>query len=229
MAFAGFNNRAEAGQALAKRLVERLGPIDPEKTVILALPRGGVPVATEIARATGAPLDLLLVRKIGAPGHEELAVGAIVDGDDPQVVVNDMVARQYGLNADQVREMGADGLKEIERRRKVYLEGRAPLPLTGKTAIVVDDGIATGATVKAGLKALALRKPKRVIMAMPVAPADTLSELEADTDDIVCLETPYPFFAVGAHYRDFPQVDDAAVVSAMHAAKPAPKSTNERK
>lgn len=219
MSSAGFADRVEAGRALAKLLDARLGKLDPEKTVILALPRGGVPVATEVARVTGAPLDLLLVRKIGAPGHEELAVGAVVDGDDPQIVVNELVANQFGLSAEDVRAMSADDLVEIERRRKVYLEGRSPLSVAGKTAIVVDDGIATGASIKAALKALAHRNPARVILAIPVAPKDVLDELEDNTDEIVCIETPFPFYAVGAHYRDFPQVDDAAVIDAMHTAK----------
>src|SRR5690606_11388354 len=137
-----FQDRADAGRKLA----ERLGPQDIATTVIYALPRGGVPVAREIARSTGAPLDLLLVRKIGAPGQEELASGAIREGDTPELVVNDLVAQQCGLDDNDVREMGAGGLKEIERRRKLYLGGRPPLPVEGKTAIVVDDGIATGAT-----------------------------------------------------------------------------------
>lgn len=206
-----FKDRIDAGRALAKRL----GELDPDKTVILALPRGGVPIAAEIAHPAGVPLDLLLVQKIGAPGHEELAIGAVVDGAEPEIVVNMDVARQFGLTEAEVRNMSGEGLKEIERRRKVYLNNRAPLSLKGKIAIVVDDGIATGATVKAALKALAKRNPARVILAVPVAPAAALAELQADTDEIICLETPTPFYAVGAHYRDFPQVDDTMVINAL--------------
>lgn len=206
-----FKDRIDAGRALAKRL----GELDPDKTVILALPSGGVPIAAEIAHPAGVPLDLLLVRKIGAPGHEELAIGAVVDGTEPEIVVNMDVARQFGLTEAEVRNMSGEGLKEIERRRKVYLNNRAPLSLKGKIAIVVDDGIATGATVKAALKALAKRNPARVILAVPVAPAAALAELQDDTDEIICLETPTPFYAVGAHYRDFPQVDDTMVINAL--------------
>lgn len=212
---ASFADRQEAGRALAKRL----GPLDPANIVILALPRGGVPVAAEIAKPASVPLDLLLVRKIGAPGHEELAVGAVVDGDNPQVVINETVARQFGLSASDIHAMSVDNLQEIERRRHLYLGGRAPLSVKGKTAIVVDDGIATGASIKAALQALAQRKPARVVLAIPVAPADVLADLADYTDEIICLETPFPFYAVGAHYRDFPQVDDDAVVAAMQPAK----------
>ena len=210
-----FANRAEAGQAL----VSRLGKIDPSSTVILALPRGGVPVASEITRSTGAPLDLLLVRKIGAPGHEELAVGAIVDGDEPEIVVNSNIAQQLGLSETDVRNMSASGLEEIERRRKIYLKGRKPLSVKGKTAIVVDDGIATGASVRAALKALEKRAPAKIILAVPVAPADTLNTLRELTDEIICLEKPYPFYAVGAHYKDFPQVDDQAVIASISVSE----------
>jgi len=189
--------------------------------VILALPRGGVPVAVEIARRSGVPLDLLLVRKIGAPGHEELAVGAVVDGAQPEVVVNQEIASHLGLTEADVRRMSAAGLAEIERRRAVYLGGRAPLAVAGKTAIVVDDGIATGASMRVALKALRRRIPARVVLAVPVAPADVIAALGDDADEIICLEIPPLFNAVGAHYRDFRQVDDAAVVAALQELVPA--------
>lgn len=211
-----FADRIEAGKALAKRL----GVLDPETTVVLALPRGGVPVAAEVAAPAGLPLDLLLVRKIGAPGHEELAVGAIVDGDDPEIIVNLSVAAQFGLSEAEVRKMGQSALKEIERRRDLYLGGRPPLSVEGKTAIVVDDGIATGASMKAALKALARRQPSHIIAAVPVAPAEILTELADYCDEVVCLETPFPFYAVGAHYVDFLQVDDGEVIAALRAANP---------
>ncbi|MDP2781362.1 phosphoribosyltransferase [Devosia sp.] len=213
-----FADRREAGLALA----DRLGPLDPAHTVIFALPRGGVPVAIEVAKRSGAPLDLLLVRKIGAPGYEELAIGAVVDGAEPEVVVNRDVADQFGLSEADVRRMSAAGLAEIERRRAVYLEGRAPLPVKGKTAIVVDDGIATGASMRAALQALRNRQPARIVLAVPVAPADVLVALRGAADEIVCLEVPHPFAAVGAHYRDFRQVDDAEVVAALQALGQAP-------
>jgi len=172
----GFANRADAGRALAARL----GKLDPSQTVVLALPRGGVPVAAEIAHSAGVPLDLLLVRKIGAPGNEEFAIGAVVDGNNPEIVVNKDAAAHFGLTEADVREMGASGLREIERRRQLYLKGRSPLEVKGKTAIVVDDGIATGASIKAALRALARRDPARIILAVPVAPGDVLVELLGD-------------------------------------------------
>lgn len=207
-----FTDRVEAGRALAKRL----GPLDPKNTIVFALPRGGLPVAAEIAGPSSVPLDLLLVRKIGAPGHEELAVGAVVDGDQPEFVFNEPVAMHLGLSHEDIRKMGADDLEEIERRRAAYLDGRAPPSVRGKTAIVVDDGIATGASMKAALRALKKRGPDRIIMAVPVAPADTLLELREEADEIICVETPYPFLAVGNHYRNFPQVGDTEVISIMN-------------
>jgi len=210
-----FADRAEAGQILAKHLTARMSTLSATNTVVLALPRGGVPVAAEIAVMIDAPMDLIMVRKIGVPGHEELAIGAVVDGTHPEIVVNTDVAHQFGLSAEAVRNMSTSGLCEIERRRALYLEGRAPVSLKGKTAVIVDDGIATGASIKAALKAVARRLPARIILAIPVAPANTLAELRNDTVDIICPETPSPFYAVGAHYKDFPQVYDAAVIKAL--------------
>ncbi|MDB5561136.1 MAG: hypothetical protein JWN11_554, partial [Hyphomicrobiales bacterium] len=151
-------DRSEAGKALA----ERLGPLDPAQTVILALPRGGVPVAAEICKVTHAPLDVILVRKIGAPIQPELAVGAIVDGDPPEIVVNSEVAAALGLNRKQIEMLGALELPELRRRRDQYLSGRKPLPLAGKVAVLVDDGIATGATARAAIAALKHRKAARI-------------------------------------------------------------------
>lgn len=204
-----FADRIAAGQALA----ERLGALDPAKTVILALPRGGVPVAAEIARATGAPLDLMLVRKIGAPGQPELAAGAIAEGDPPQIAVNADVAGALGLSQTQVEEKGQDELPEIARRRDLYLSGRAPIDLAGKTAVLVDDGIATGATVRAGLLALKSRNAARVVLAVPLAPAEVLDSLRRSADEVVCLITPEPFVAVGNHYERFPQTSDEEVIA----------------
>jgi predicted phosphoribosyltransferase len=210
-----FRDRTEAGEALAEAL-EGLALPDP---VVLALPRGGVPVAAPVARRLKAPLDLLLVRKIGAPGHEELAVGAVVDGPVHEAVFNKPVLAMLGMTEAEFAPAIARKLAEIEARRTAYLGGAAPVPVEGRTAIVVDDGIATGATAKAALLGLKRRRPASVILAVPVAPADTLAELEPLVDRIVCLDVPRDFYAVGAHYRDFPQVEDAEVIAVLAAAR----------
>lgn len=208
-----FSNRAEAGRALA-RAVQALHPVQP---VVLALPRGGVPVAAEVARVLHAPLDLLLVRKIGVPGQPELALAAVVDGEPPELVIDDEVMRATGCGTADVQAQLPEALREIERRRERYLRGRAPLALAGCTVIVVDDGIATGTTVRAALKALRKRWPRRVVLAVPVAPPEEVARLRAEVDELVCLRAPAWFRAVGAHYEDFPQVRDEEVVGALDA------------
>lgn len=206
-----FSDRIEAGRLLAERVAE-LAPEDP---VVLALPRGGVPVAAEVARRLGAALDLILVRKIGVPGHEELAAGAVADGGAAEAVYNEEVLRGLGLSREDLAATLEARLAEIGERRQRYLEGRAPVDVAGRTAIVVDDGIATGATVKAALQALALRRPKRTILAVPVAPKDSLAALRGLVDDLICLETPDPYYAVGAQYRDFSQTSDDEVIATL--------------
>ena len=207
-----FRNRTEAGLALARRLASTEGR---GAAVVLALPRGAVPVAAEVARALGAPLDLLLVRKIGAPQQPELAIAAVVDGDPPDLVVDDETSAITGVDRGQIAQWARRELPEIERRRRVYLSGRAPVPVAGKTAIVVDDGIATGTTVRAALKALRRRAPSRIVLAVPVAPADTLAALRAEADEVVCLAQPEPFHAIGLHYADFHQVPDDEVLAIL--------------
>lgn len=208
-----FQDRAAAGEALAQAL-ERLNLKDP---VVIALPRGGVPVAVPVAKALRAPLDLVLVRKIGAPGHEELAMGAAVDGLHPGAVWNDYVVRQFGVSeADRAKALD-EKLAEIAVRRKRYLGDRAPVPLKGRDAVVIDDGIATGATTRAALLALRRRGPASITLAVPVAPADVLEDLRRDVDNMVCLATPSPFIAVGAHYVDFRQTKDDEVALAIAA------------
>ena len=209
-----FTDRIEAGRLLAQRVVG-LELIDP---VVLALPRGGVPVAAEVARALHAPLDLLMVRKIGAPDQRELAVAAVVDGDHPEVVVDEETLRLSGADRAYVDAEAKQELKEIERRRALYLRGRAPVPLAGKSVVLVDDGIATGTTVRAGLKALQRSRAARLVLAVPVAPADTVALLRGEVDDLVCLSQPEFFHAVGAHYRDFHQVEDDEVIDLLEAA-----------
>ena len=206
-----FTDREQAG----KRLAARLADMQIENPVVLALPRGGVPVGAEVSQALNAPLGLLLVRKIGVPFQPELAAGAVVDGDEPGVIINDDVVRATGMSQSDIDSAVAKNLAEIERRRSVYYGENQPLDVAGKSVIVVDDGIATGATMKAGLKGLRRRNPARTILAVPVAPAETLDELGPEVDDIVCLETPAPFFAIGAHYIDFRQLSDDEVSSLL--------------
>jgi len=211
----GFLNRREAGRALADALVAK-NYRDP---VVLALPRGGVPIGIEVARALKAPLDLVMVRKIGVPYQPELAAAAVVNGDDPQLVVNESIAAQAGLSRDDLDHLAKKQLAEITRRRGIYLKGRKQISVEGRTAIVVDDGIATGATVRASLKAVRRWNPERLVLAVPVAPADTIASLRAEVDDIVCIETPEVFYAIGAHYVNFSQVSDDEVVRLLDEAE----------
>ena len=210
-----FQDRSEAGRALAEALAARTF----ENPVVLALPRGGVPVAAPVARRLGAPLGLLLVRKLGVPGHEELAAGAVGGGDPPVTVFNEHVLAMIGMREADFAGAVEEKLAEIAALRARYLGGRPEPEVAGRTVVVVDDGIATGATVKAGLMVLKARKPASVILAVPVAPRDVLGEMRALADEVVCLETPVPFVAVGAHYARFPQTTDAEVVAALEAAR----------
>jgi len=212
-----FANRTEAGRALAQRLLDAalVPPL-----VVLALPRGGVPVAAEVARTLGAPLDLLLVRKIGAPWQPELAVAALVDGDPPDIVVDETTSRMCGVDRDYIDRQAGLEMREIERRRRIYLAGRAAVPVAGATVIVIDDGVATGTTIRAAMKALRRRHQARLVLAVPVAPADTVAELRAEADEVICLAQPEPFHAIGLHYGDFHQVSDDEVLAALRAAGP---------
>jgi putative phosphoribosyl transferase len=214
-----FRDRTEAGQALAA-VIEQLIAEDPSLAtpLVLALPRGGVPVAFEIARRLNAPLDLVLVRKIGVPGQPELAAAAVVDGDEPQFVVNPDVIAQAGITGAEIESARRRELAEIERRREMYFSGRERAPIEGRTVIVVDDGIATGATVRAALKAIRRRGPAALILAVPVAAGDTLDRLRGDVERIVCLESPDWFRSVGAHYKNFGQTSDSEVIRLLDAA-----------
>jgi putative phosphoribosyl transferase len=174
-------------------------------------------VAVEIAKALKAPLDLVLVRKIGVPFQPELAAAAVVDGGQPEIVINDDVVSLAGLDRPYIDQEAKRQLAEIERRRQAYLGDRPRVPLQGRTLIVVDDGIATGASVRAALKALRRRRPKALVLAVPVAPAETVEALRAEVDRLVCLATPEPFYAIGIHYLDFRQLTDQEVVMSLAA------------
>ncbi len=210
-----FGDRSEAGRKLAERLM----PLAGERPVVLALPRGGVPVAFEIAKALGAPLDLVLVRKIGSPFQPELAIGAVVDGSRAETVLNEEIVGELQIPETYIAQESARQLKEIERRRELYLAGRARVPVDGRTAIVVDDGIATGATMEAALRATRRAHPKRLVLATPVAPPDTIERLRPEVDEVVCLATPRWFAAIGAFYQDFRQLSDEEVVDLLRRAR----------
>jgi predicted phosphoribosyltransferase len=181
----------------------------------MALPRGGVPVAAEVAAALEAPLDLVLVRKIGVPLQPELAMGAVVDGGAPIIVHNEDVIRHAGVDESEFKAVCDDELAEIERRRQLYLGNRERVEVVGRTVIVIDDGIATGATTRAALRALRMRKPKKLVLAVPVAPTDTLVVIRDEVDDIVCLEDHELFGAIGYYYADFRQITDQEVIDIL--------------
>jgi putative phosphoribosyl transferase len=206
-----FADRSEAGRRLAAALARYRG----ERPVVLALPRGGVPVAAEVAAALEAPLDLVLVRKIGVPFQPELAMGAVVDGDQPLIVRNEDVIALAGIDEAEFAAVCRRERGEIERRRLRYLGDRKRADVAGRTAIVVDDGIATGATTRAALRATRLRKPRRLVLAVPVAPTDTLAALREEVDDIVCLEEHEEFGAIGYYYADFRQITDDQVTGLL--------------
>lgn len=209
-----FVNRKEAGRKLA----DALRYLKEERPCVLALPRGGVPVAYEVALALEAPLDLVLVRKIGAPQEPELAVAAVVDGVRAELVRNEELIAMLGVSETYLAREMARQLAEIERRRTAYLGDRPPVPLAGRTALIVDDGIATGATIRAAILAVRRAHPKRLVLAVPVAPPDTLERLRPEVDEIVCLEVHDPFRAIGGYYADFAQLDDATVRALMEKA-----------
>jgi len=212
-----FIDRMDAGRQLAKALARYKA----QRPVVLALPRGGVPVAAEVATVLDAPLDLILVRKIGVPFQPELAMGAVVDGGKPVIVRNEDVISLTGVSEQEFNATCDQQLAEIERRRKLYLGDRPHPQIAGRTVIVVDDGIATGATTRAALQAIRMRKPSKLVLAVPVAPTESLKELRGEADDIICLEDYEDFGAIGLFYSDFRQVSDTEVIDllARHPAK----------
>jgi putative phosphoribosyl transferase len=208
-----FQDRATAGRVLADRLAKYAGSPD---LVVLALPRGGVPVGFQVARSLGAPLEVLPVRKLGVPGREELAMGAIAS--DGTQVINQTVVRELGIAEDELKAVAAAEHHELERRERTYRGQRPPPALTGKVVIVVDDGLATGATMWAAVAAIRRQQPARVVVAVPVAAASTCRKLEQAADEVVCASTPALFVAVGQAYRDFGQTTDEEVRTLLDAA-----------
>jgi predicted phosphoribosyltransferase len=201
-----FRDRVEAGELLAQHLS---GYRDRDDVVVLGLPRGGVPIAYEIARALGVPFDVFVVRKLGVPGHEELAMGAIATGGVR--LINDDVVIALGIPHSVIDTVAVRELIELDRREELYRGDRAPLSLTNKTVILVDDGLATGSTMRAAVKAAKRQKPARVVVAVPVGAKSTCSDLGREADAVVCARTPEPFVAVGLWYRDFTPTSDEEV------------------
>jgi predicted phosphoribosyltransferase len=201
-----FRNRTDAGRQLAEKLAAYANRPD---VLVLALPRGGVPVAFEVARAFGAPLDVFLVRKLGVPGYEELAMGAVATGGVR--VLNDEIVRGLGISEHEIDAVVARELRELSRRDRLYRGDRPPSDVAGRTVILVDDGLATGATMRAAIAAVRQQQPARIVIAVPTASPDTCEALKAEADDVVCAMTPEPFLAVGHWYEDFTQTTDDEV------------------
>jgi len=201
-----FRDRAVAGEVLTTRLTAYASRSD---VLVLALPRGGVPVAFAVAAGLDAPLDVFLVRKLGVPGHEELAMGAIATGGVR--VLNESVVRGQGISPETIDRVAALEGEEMARREEVYRDGRPAAGVAGRTVILVDDGLATGATMRAAVAALRRQGPRRVVVAVPVAAPSTCKELRAEVDEVVCALTPEPFYAVGLWYEDFSPTTDAEV------------------
>ena len=220
-----FRDRSDAGRQLAARLNHLAG----RSPVVLALPRGGVPVAAESARALGAPLDLVLVRKIGVPWQPELALGAVADGAHPERFVDRDLVAALAVPEDYVASETARQLAEVERRRQAYCGDRPPLDIAGRTAIVVDDGIATGATMRVALEAARRRNPNWLVLAAPVAAPQPIARLRPLADEVVCVAMPDDLGAVGYYYRDFHQISDEEVTAILagdgpvNAAPPEPE------
>ena len=214
-----FRDREDAGQQLAERLLH-LRDVNP---LIFGLPRGGVVIASEVAAALGAPLDVLVVRKLGAPGRPELALGAITVGDDPHLTLNQDLIDLISVS-DEYLQMEMDTQREeVKRRNDRYRQGRPALSVEGRTTIIIDDGIATGATVLAGIMGLKDRKPGRLVLAVPVAASDSLEKLSQYVDEVVCLHAPDDFMSVGVFYNDFHQTTDDQVMELLERSQPAEK------
>jgi putative phosphoribosyl transferase len=207
-----FRDRFHAGRRLAAVLQPYAGR---PGLLVLALPRGGVPVGYEVARALNAPLDVMLVRKLGVPGHEELAMGAIASGGIR--ILSCDVVRAFGIREDVVATIAANEEAELDRQERAYRDHRPPPEVKGRTVILVDDGLATGSTMRAAAAALRTRHPERLVVAVPVAPPETCASLQSEVDDVICARAPEPFFAVGNWYDDFSQISDDEVRQLLRA------------
>lgn len=209
-----FKDRSDAGRQLA----ERVAALKLDDPVIYALPRGGIPVAIEVAKRLQAPLDLVIVQKIGAPGWPEVAMGAVADGDDPQTIINEDVYAATGSDAAGLERARRRELEEIERRRRRYLGDRPHVSPSGRVAVIVDDGLATGATARAALAAVKRQGAALTVLAVPVAPAETIDEMRAEADEVVVVHTPAQFWAIGPFYNDFHQLSDDETIELLRQA-----------
>jgi putative phosphoribosyl transferase len=220
-----FADRREAGEALALKLLH----LKDKNPAVFALARGGVPVGFEIAVALSAPLDAVLVRKIGAPYHEELAIGAVADAPEPEIVINQSIVESLAIAPSYIERIKNREIAEIARRKRFYFRNRPRVDPRGKTAIVVDDGIATGATMRAALRAIRRQSPTQLVLAVPVAAPDTIAELRSEADEAICLYQPEWLGAIGMFYRDFSQVSDEEVVDFLERAiGPTPANHSRR-
>jgi putative phosphoribosyl transferase len=208
-----FANREEAGGALAERLG---GYVNRPDVVVLALPRGGVPVGFAIAERLHVPLDVIIVRKLGVPGHEELAMGAVASGG--LRVLNRDIVEAAGVEPGAIEAVARAELRELARREALYRHGRAPSRLSGRVVVLVDDGLATGSTMRVAIQAARGEKPQRIVVAVPVAARETCTDLSREVDEVICLHTPDPFYAVGLWYADFSQTSDEQVVELLSRA-----------
>ncbi|MEM3382720.1 MAG: phosphoribosyltransferase [Nitrososphaerales archaeon] len=205
-----FKNRLEAGKILAEALSEYKN----KDTIVLAIPRGGVVVAYEVAKALNAPLDLIIPRKIGAPDQPELAIGAVTE--DGTTILNQDIIQNLKVPEEYIKAEVKRQLEEIERRIKKYLGDKPRIPIRGKIVILIDDGVATGATIKAAIASIRKREPALIVLAIPVGPKDTIRELRKYTDKVVCLMMPEPFFAIGQFYENFDQISDEEVIQILN-------------
>jgi predicted phosphoribosyltransferase len=212
-----FQDRFDAGRLLASKLRPFGNRSD---TVVLALPRGGVPVGFEVAKALNIPLDVFVVRKLGVPGQEELAMGAIASGGI--CVLNEDLVRALGIPNEVIKAVAADEERELERREHLYREGRPAVAVQGRTVILVDDGLATGSSMRVAVAALKRKKPAQIVVAVPVGAPETCAEIESEVDQIVCVATPEPFRSVGEWYRDFSQTSDEEVRDLLRRAGTLP-------